>query len=77
MTTKIAISLPDHLVVLARAAVNDGRAESISAYVAAALTHESRRERLAEVLRDFDDELGAPGADDLEWADRALGTFSL
>ena len=73
MTTKIAVSLPDHLVVSARAAVADGRAESMSAYVADALAHQSRRERLADVLKDLDDEFGEPSAEDLMWADRALG----
>jgi Arc/MetJ-type ribon-helix-helix transcriptional regulator len=73
MTTKIAVSLPDHLVSSARAAVADGRAASISAYVADALAYQSHRERLADILHDLDGELGQPSADDLEWADRELG----
>jgi Arc/MetJ-type ribon-helix-helix transcriptional regulator len=37
MTTKIAVSLPDHLVEAARNAVRGGRAASVSAVVADAL----------------------------------------
>ncbi len=73
MTTKIAVSLPDHLVISARAAVAQGRAESVSAYVADALAHHTRREQLADILSDLDTELGEPSAGDLAWADRALG----
>lgn len=62
MTAKIAVSLPDHLVDEARAAVAGGRAASVSAYVAEALAEKSRRRTLAEVLDDYDAELGAPGA---------------
>lgn len=62
MTTKIAVSLPDHLVDEARAAVVEGRATSVSAYVAEALAEKSRRRTLTEVLDEMDAELGAPGA---------------
>lgn len=62
MTTKIAVSLPDHLVEEARAAVVEGRATSVSAYVAEALAEKSRRRTLTEVLDEMDAELGAPGA---------------
>lgn len=37
MTTKIAVSLPDHLVAEAKDAVARGEAASVSAFVAAAL----------------------------------------
>ena len=61
MTVKIAVSLPDHLVAEARAAVSDGRAASVSAYVAEAMAEKSRLRSLEEVLDDFDAELGATG----------------
>ena len=60
MTTKIAVSLPDHLVEEARAAVAGGRAASVSAYVAEALAEKSRRRTLSDVLDEMDAELGAP-----------------
>lgn len=72
MTAKIAVSLPDHLVAEARAAVTEGRAGSVSAYVADAMQEKSRRRTLAEVLDELDVELGAPGEDDVARADAAL-----
>lgn len=72
MTAKIAVSLPDHLVDEARAAVADGRSASVSAYVAQAMDEKSRRRTLAQVLDDLDAELGAPSDAALERADRVL-----
>lgn len=62
MTAKIAVSLPDHLVAEARAAVADGRAPSVSAYVAEALAEKSGLRTLSEVLDEMDLEHGSPGA---------------
>jgi Arc/MetJ-type ribon-helix-helix transcriptional regulator len=77
MTTKIAVSLPDELVEAARAAVRDGRAASVSAYVADALREKSGRYTLADVLDQLDAELGPPGPEADAWAkreaDRVLG----
>jgi Arc/MetJ-type ribon-helix-helix transcriptional regulator len=73
MTTKIAVGLPDELVLAARAAVKEGRAASVSAYVAAALFDLTRREGLANLLADLDAELGPPDSESLAFADRTLG----
>lgn len=72
MTAKIAVSLPDHLVAEARAAVAEGRSASVSAYVAQAMDEKSKRRTLAEVLDDFDAELGPPSAAAIQRADSAL-----
>jgi len=72
MTMKIAVSLPDELVEEARAAVREGRAASVSAYVANAMRKVSHRESLAEVLAAWDKELGPPSAEVTAWARRAL-----
>lgn len=72
MTVKIAVSLPDHLVEEARAAVAGGRAASVSAYVAEALAEKSRRRTLSEVLDEMDAELGAPDAAAVARAARVL-----
>lgn len=72
MTAKIAVSLPDHLVAEARAAVAEGRSASVSAYVAQAMDEKSRRRTLAEVLDDLDAEFGTPSAALTDRADRAL-----
>lgn len=73
MTTKIAVSLPDHLVVEAREAVEGGRAPSVSAYVAAAMQAFGRRDSLAALLDDLDAEFGTPDPDTKAWAREALG----
>jgi len=73
MTTKIAVSLPDELVAAARQAVADGRAASVSAYVAAALAERRADEDLARLLDEMDAEHGPPTAEHFAWARRALG----
>ena len=73
MTTKIAVSLPDELVDAARAAVDSGRAPSVSAYVAAAMRSYAHTESLGALLDHLDAELGAPSSDDRAWAKSALG----
>ena len=72
MTTKIAVSLPDELVAEARRAVAEGRAGSVSAYVAEAMAEMSRRHSLGELLDAWDAELGAPSAGAEAWATEAL-----
>lgn len=72
MTIKIAVSLPDHLVLEARAAVAEGRADSVSGYVAQAMQAMSRHKTLDEVLDDLDDEFGPPSAEATAWAARVL-----
>ncbi|MDT0185302.1 hypothetical protein Q9S36_34470 [Microbacterium sp. ARD31] len=76
MTTKIAVSLPDHLVDEARTAVAEGRAASVSAYVAEAMSEKSRRRTLTEVLDEMDAELGAPGPEARARASRVLDALA-
>lgn len=73
MTAKIAVSLPDHLVEAARAAVREGRAPSVSAYIAAAIERQLVSDDLGTLLADLDAELGPASAEDRAWADAALG----
>jgi Arc/MetJ-type ribon-helix-helix transcriptional regulator len=76
MTTKIAVSLPDELVKQAREAVREGRASSVSAYIAESVTQRERKDSLIELLDDLDRELGPPDAAAQVWANgvaRALG----
>ena len=74
MTTKITVSLPDEAVAAAKQAVAEGRAPSVSAYVADALEYTyGKRRPLAEVIAEMRAESGAPTAADDEWARRALG----
>lgn len=73
MTTKIAVSLPDELVATAREAVADGRAPSVSSFVATALRAQRRYGQLADLLAEMADDAGQPTERDRAWARRALG----
>lgn len=73
MTTKIAVSLPDDLVVVARLAVAEGRATSVSAFVADALEEHGRYADLTSLLAEMAAEAGPPTAEDRAWARQALG----
>jgi len=73
MTSKLAISLPDELVAAARRAVTEGRANSVSAYIADALADRIRHDVLTELLADMAAETGVPDEDDRRWARSALG----
>jgi antitoxin ParD1/3/4 len=73
-TSKIAVSLPDELVRRARRAVAQGRAPSVSAYMAAALEEKVKLDELAQMLADMLDETGGPlTAAERRTADEALG----
>ena len=73
-TTKIAVSLPAGLVEQAKQAVADGRASSVSAYVARALEEQAKLDDLASLLEDMLAETGGPlTAEERKAADRALG----
>jgi Arc/MetJ-type ribon-helix-helix transcriptional regulator len=73
MTRKIAVSLPDELVAAARRAVHEGRAASVSAYVATALARQVREDDLTALLAEMRAEHGSPTVEDYAWADGALG----
>lgn len=76
MTTRITVSLPDHLVEQVRREVEEGKAASVSAYVADALEEKVPAIGLRELLRQWDQELGPPGPEAEAWADeqaRRLG----
>jgi len=74
MTTKITVSLPDDAVADAKRAVEEGRAASVSAYVAEALDRAyGKRRPLAELLAEMTAAHGELSAEDLEWARKAIG----
>lgn len=73
MTAKIAVSLPDEQVAAARRAVEEGRAASVSAYIAEAIRRREQEDGLASVLDDMDAEHGPPSTEDIDWARRTLG----
>jgi len=73
-TSKIAVSLPSELVEQAQRAVAEGRAASVSAYVARALEEKAKLDDLASLLDEMLAESGGPlTAKERKAADRALG----
>ena len=73
-TEKIAVSLPARLAQRARRAVRQGRAASVSAYVASALEEKVKLDDLAAYLDEMLAESGGPlTAAERGAADRALG----
>ncbi|NQU36068.1 MAG: toxin-antitoxin system antitoxin subunit [Actinobacteria bacterium] len=73
MTTKITVSLPDELVAEANAAVETGRASSVSAYVADAMSEQREQDTLTQLIGDMIAEDGPPSPQDYEWAEAVLG----
>jgi Arc/MetJ-type ribon-helix-helix transcriptional regulator len=73
MTTKIAVSLPDELVTAARQSVAQGRARSVSAFIADAIQEHGRYDNLADLLAEMAAEAGPPTEQDRVWARKALG----
>jgi len=72
--TKIAVSLPSELVAQAQQAVAEGRAPSVSAYVARALEEQAKLDDLGSLLDEMLAETGGPlTAAERRAADRALG----
>lgn len=72
-TVKIAVTLPPEQVDEARRAVEEGRASSVSAYVAEALARQARGDQLASVVAAMRADDGTPSEADYGWADRVLG----
>lgn len=66
MTTraKVAVSLPPELVAQARRAVAEGRAPTVSAYVATALEEKAKLDDLAGLLADMLAASGGPLTDE-------------
>ncbi|MGH3566007.1 MAG: hypothetical protein ACRDRH_08250 [Pseudonocardia sp.] len=73
MTTKLAITLPDEYVAAAKQAVADGRATSVSAYIAEALARRCADDDLVDMLAEMKAEHGHPSDADYTWAEQALG----
>jgi len=69
MNRRITVSLPEYLVEEASQAVREGRASSVSSYVAEALAEKVGREPLAKFLADWEAEQGAPSAEAETWAE--------
>ena len=73
-TRKIAITLPEEQVVEAKRAVTEGRARSVSAYVAEAVAARAESHGLQAYVDALIAEHGKPTAEDYAWADAQLDT---
>lgn len=73
MRTRVTVTVQQETVAAAEAAVADGRAPSVSAWVAEAMAERARRESLAEVLAEIRAELGPATAEETAWARSVLG----
>jgi Arc/MetJ-type ribon-helix-helix transcriptional regulator len=69
---KVAVSVPTQVLASAREAVSRGDAESLSAYVTAALAEKRERDDLDAVLARMATEDGEPSEQDLAWVQRVL-----
>ena len=68
------MTLPQELVVAARSAVREGRAASVSAYVAEAMAQRAAADDLDAMLTEMLANTGGPMTDgEREWADQQLG----
>lgn len=70
--SKIAISLPRDQLARVQREVRAGRAESVSGYITRVLTEQEKGESLRALVRDLVEQAGAPRAEDIKWAERAL-----
>jgi Arc/MetJ-type ribon-helix-helix transcriptional regulator len=71
---KIAVTVPAELVATARAAVAEGRASSVSAYVAEAMAEKAKLDDLDQLLEELLARTGGPLTDkERRQIDRAAG----
>jgi hypothetical protein len=71
-TRKVALTIPEDALRLAKREVSRGRAKSLSAFVSEAVEEKLARASLAEVLDELDAIHGKPSKRDRAWARRAL-----
>lgn len=73
MRTRVTVTVDQDAVRAAEAAVAAGRAPSVSAWVAAAMSERANRENLADVLAEIRTELGPATDEETAWARSVLG----
>ncbi|MEA2370040.1 MAG: hypothetical protein QOH12_434 [Solirubrobacteraceae bacterium] len=73
MRTRVTVTVDQATVRSAEAAVAEGRAPSVSAWVAAAMAERARRESLGDVLAEIRAELGPATDEETAWARSILG----
>ncbi len=73
MRTRVTVTVEESAVHAAEAAVAAGRAPSVSAWVASAMSERAHREKLANVLSDIRADLGPATEEETAWARSVLG----
>ncbi|MDQ3717229.1 MAG: hypothetical protein M3381_14655 [Actinomycetota bacterium] len=73
MRMRVTVTVDEAAVRSAEAAVAAGRAPSVSAWVAAAMTDRANREQLANVLAEIRADLGPATDEETAWAQSVLG----
>ena len=73
MRSRVTVTVDQETVRAAEAAVDAGRASSVSAWVASAMAERARRESLADVLAEIRAELGPATDEETAWARSVLG----
>ncbi|MET0592021.1 MAG: hypothetical protein ABW133_04930 [Polyangiaceae bacterium] len=70
--SKVALTIPGDVLLLARREVKAGRAKSLSAFVSEAVDEKVRRDELSTILDAMDAEHGEPGKNARAWAKKVL-----
>lgn len=73
MRSRVTVTVDEAVVRTAEADVAAGRAASVSAWVASAMTERAHRETLQDVLADIRAELGPATDEETAWARSVLG----
>ena len=73
---KIAITISEDILALAKKRVKAGRAKSLSAFVNDAVDEKLRRDELTELLDAMDAKHGPPSKDARAWAKRVVARSS-
>lgn len=73
MRRRVTVTVDEDAVHAAEVAVAAGRAPSVSAWVASAMTERAHRESLANVLAEIRAELGPATDEETAWARSVLG----
>lgn len=74
---RITITIDREFLEAAEKAVAEGRAKSVSAWIAEALEQTLKRETLADLAADLRAEIGRPATEEEDaWARKALGLSS-
>lgn len=72
MTRRMTISMTDEQAAAAQRAVTEGRAASVSGFIADAIDVVERQRGLEDLLAELDREFGPISAEAREWADRVV-----